>query len=252
MIDYSKEKIEDSVKKRHEHIMQSPFEKYRLKLLNLLFRNSINGTVLEIGCNIGAAAKIYKSNIRKAVLMDIDLFLLKCANHFNADSKNLSFVCGDSVDLPFQEFSFDSIIFTEVLEHISKEFHNKVLKEILRIGKVNCTILISTPNRLSFPALEGKFIELFFKDYVWNAWNAEHRYIYSSKEFINFLSSNGLCIKKWFGYYFLPGSLLVRLPKKLQQILGYFSYLFSKYLGKIFPFKYLGFSTIVELQRLKT
>ncbi|MBL7129842.1 MAG: class I SAM-dependent methyltransferase [Candidatus Omnitrophica bacterium] len=230
--------------------MQSPFEKYRLRLLDSLFDSSISGVVLDIGCNIGGVAKIYKNNIKKAVLMDKDSFLLKCAGHFNDYSKNLSFVCGDLVNLPFRDFSFDNIILTEVIEHTSKEVHKKILREILRIGKNGCTIFISTPNRLSLPALEGRFIKIFLKNYVWNAWDNTHQYVYTSREFIKFLSLSNLCIKKWFGYYFLPGSLLIRLPKRLQQILGYFSYLVSKYLGELFPFKYLGFSTIVELQKV--
>ncbi|MFC1699004.1 class I SAM-dependent methyltransferase [Candidatus Omnitrophota bacterium] len=247
---YNEREIEGFARKRHEHIAQSPFERYRLELMGLLFDNSIKGMVLDIGCNIGEGTRTYKHRAKKAVLMDKELFLLKCAGRFNKDLTNLSFVCADLANLPFRGSSFDSIILTEVLEHQPKGIHNEILEEILRIAKDGCTIFISTPNRLSVPALEGKFIKIFFRNYIWNAWDDTHQYIYSSKEFINFLSSRGLQIKDWLGYYFLPGSLLIRLPKKMQQVLGYLSFLVSRHLGRTFPFKYLGFSTIVQLQKL--
>lgn len=52
----------------------------------------------------------------------------------------------ESGALPFPSFSFDGIVFTEVLEHIAIRNPNEILEDFLRVLKPGGILLFSTPN----------------------------------------------------------------------------------------------------------
>ncbi len=230
----------------------SPFDKYRYKLfIDLINNHDTLGNVIDIGCDIGVLEPYYEKKSKSLVLFDLDLFSLRCARSFNKSIVNkTSFLSGDISKLPFKTGSFDTVIALEVIEHLPKETHRAILDGIIRILKKGATIYISTPNSFSLAGLEGKVIELLSHKYKWNAWDPTHEYIYNAFEFIDFLKSfGGLKIKKVTGSYFLPGSLVVRLPLSLQNMLGAFSYLISRFVGFLPPFKWLGFTTFIEAEK---
>jgi 2-polyprenyl-3-methyl-5-hydroxy-6-metoxy-1,4-benzoquinol methylase len=230
------------------HTELSQFDKYRIKLMSMIFNRSLSGIVLDVGCSIGEMVKYYERHSSKSICCDTDLFLIRGARYVNKSLSKSSFICGDIRNLPFQNAYFDTIIALETIEHIPKCDHERVIDEILRIAKPNAVIYISTPNRFSLPGVEGKLIKILARDYKWDAWDPTHKYIYSSREFIRFTASKNLQIRNIYGFYFLPGSTLVRLPAIIQRILGAFSFFISRSFGCFFPLKYLGFSTILELK----
>lgn len=230
---------------------ESPFDKYRFKLYgDILNKEKALGATIDIGSNIGLLAKTYAARSPAVVLCDMDPFSLSGAKLVNAGlSAKIDYVCSDIHALPFQDAYFDTVIAFEVLEHLPKEKHAEVIGELLRICRKGARLYMSTPNRISFAGLEGKIIETFVKGYKWNAWDPTHRYIYSSFEFINFLKQFDARVVWSMGSYFLPGSLMVRMPGMVQRGLGLFSYLIAKYLGGAFPFKWCGFTIVAELRK---
>lgn len=58
--------------------------------------------------------------------------------------KQVSFICGDATNLPFENQSFDAVTMFDVLEHIPD--HKKAVSEALRVLRPGGFILISTPN----------------------------------------------------------------------------------------------------------
>ena len=58
--------------------------------------------------------------------------------------KQVSFICGDATNLPFENQSFDAVTMFDVLEHIPD--HEKAASEALRVLRPGGFILISTPN----------------------------------------------------------------------------------------------------------
>ncbi|MEW6614395.1 MAG: class I SAM-dependent methyltransferase [Thermodesulfobacteriota bacterium] len=233
-------------KKLHTELSQ--FDKYRIKLMRRVFNKSLSGIVLDTGCSIGEMVKYYERRSSKSICCDMDLFLIRGTRYVNKNLPKSSFICADIRNLPFQNAYFDTIIALEIIEHLPKCDHERVINEILRVAKPDAVIYISTPNRFSLSGVEGKLIKIFVRDYKWSAWDSSHKYIYSSREFIRFTASKNLHIKNIYGFYFLPGSTLVRLPAILQRILGTFSFFISRSFGCFFPLKYLGFSTILELK----
>ena len=230
---------------------ESPFDRYRFKLYDdILNKNRTLGATIDIGGNIGLLEKRYAERSSAIVLCDKDLFSLKGARVVNENlPTKIDYLCSDIYKLPFKNAYFDTVIAFEVLEHLPKEKHSNAIDELLRISKKGAKIYISTPNKISLAGLEGKIIEAFVRDYKWNAWDPTHQYIYSSFEFIDYLKHFDAEIVRSIGSYYLPGSLIVRMPRLVQNALGSLSYLISKHWGKAFPFKWCGFTVVAELRK---
>ena len=229
----------------------SPFDTYRNTIMSKLLRCKSYGKVLEIGSNIGMMTKSYEANFARIVLCDYDFFCLKGAklNHENSRQK-IKFVCADAGNLPFKDAYFDMVIILEVIEHLHKDRHSQLLEEVLRVCHPGAAIFASTPNSFSLPGIEGRLMELFIRGFKWNAWDDTHQHIYSSWGFIRFLKGFKVKIDYFLGFYFLPGSLLARMPVFIQNILGHFSYWVSYLFGRYFPLRYIGFTTIVKFNKL--
>lgn len=249
---HSNKKIEEYVKIRQLRTKTSPFDNYRIRLMgHLVKKEPYLGDVLDIGSNIGAMAKYYSDKARKIVLCDLDSFVVKGARIVNPDIKDLDLISGNIKQLPFKDNQFDTVVSLETIEHVYENEQEDVVKEIIRVAKSGATIYLSTPNRLSAAGLEGKLIGLFKKGYQWDAWDNDHKYIYRAWDFEKFLKKfdKEIEVKSIFGSYFLPGSIVVRMPLFIQRFLGFMSYIIARTIGNIFPIKYMGFTTIAVLKK---
>ncbi len=99
--------------------------------------------------------------------------------------------------LPFQDNSFDLVIFTEVIEHLHKNYLGS-LKEISRIIKPNKFILFSTPNAKSLRKVlrigkrdKGHFREFSMQECLFMLQRAGFKII-SNKEILNPHLSNSI------------------------------------------------------------
>lgn len=138
-----------------KHTSKNPIQKF---LINNFYRNLISLTktlgpksILDAGCGEGfTMERLNKNGIgnkiegveysKDAILLGKNLF------------PNLTFKEGSVYDLPYRDNSFDLVICTEVLEHLSEP--SKVLKEVLRVSKEY--VLVSVPNEPFF--MLGNFI----------------------------------------------------------------------------------------------
>lgn len=235
---------------RQIRFKNSPFDTYRNTIMSKILSYKSSGKVLEIGSNTGIMTKSYEANFTRIVLCDCDFFCLKGAKLNHGDNRQkIKFVCADAGDLPFKDAYFDMVIILEVIEHLHKDRHNQLLEEVLRVCHPGAVVFISTPNSFSLPGIEGRLMELFIRGFKWNAWDDTHQYVYSSWGFTRFLKGFKVKIDYFLGFYFLPGSLLARMPVFIQNILGYFSYLVSYSFGSYFPLRYVGFTTIVKFNK---
>ena len=93
--------------------------------------------VLDIGC--GSSRII--THFNNAVGIDIDKNKIEYMKKIN---KNIEFEVMDCCNMEFGDKSFDTIICTEVIEHLEKP--EKLLSEISRIVRNNGIVLIATPD----------------------------------------------------------------------------------------------------------
>ncbi|MGB0579784.1 MAG: class I SAM-dependent methyltransferase [Limisphaerales bacterium] len=101
--------------------------------------------ILEVGCRAGNLTQFYAEG-NDVTGVDIDRNALK---EFE-DRLNLKgqWVDVDSEDLPFRDGEFDTVIFSEVMEHL--RFPQKALREIARVLQPKGRLIGSVPNAFRF------------------------------------------------------------------------------------------------------
>lgn len=106
---------------------------YLFRTLKKLF-HEISGSVLDFGCG----SSPYQSfiNVEKYIKVDY-------ANESHPVGNSVIDVFYDGTTLPFENNSFDSILCTEVFEHVPNL--DNILKELHRVLKPQGKILISVP-----------------------------------------------------------------------------------------------------------
>lgn len=63
---------------------------------------------------------------------------------------NLTFLCGDAEEMPFENGSFDRVVSFETIEHLRDQ--KKFLSEVRRVLKSDGILILSSPNKSSFRA----------------------------------------------------------------------------------------------------
>jgi len=117
-------------------ILFNPFFLIRHALLKHIANNKefIHGMVLDFGCG----SMPYKSLFQYSNYIGVDI---KISGHPQEDKKPTIYY--DGKNLPFKNETFDSILCSEVFEHI---FNLKeIIIELKRVLKANGTMLITTP-----------------------------------------------------------------------------------------------------------
>lgn len=96
--------------------------------------------ILEVGGGQGGLTPLLYPNAH-ITNIDIDPAFAQAVSN---QHKNVTFVCGDATQLPFDSDSFDAVTMFDVLEHIPD--HEKAISEALRVLRSRGTLLVSTPN----------------------------------------------------------------------------------------------------------
>lgn len=105
--------------------------------------------ILEVGGGQGGlTALLYP----KSHIINLDLEPKFAQANCN-QNKNVTFICGDATQLPFEDNSFDAVTMFDVLEHIPDD--TKSISEALRVLRPGGMLLISTPKEnWKFPYYE--------------------------------------------------------------------------------------------------
>jgi ubiquinone/menaquinone biosynthesis C-methylase UbiE len=108
--------------------------------------------VLDIACGEGYGSRLLSQNALAVTGVDIDAATIDhAAKKYTA--RNLSFVKGDIVNIPFEAASFDVVVSFETLEHTDQ--HQKALSEIKRVLRPGGILLISTPEKKKYTDAPG-------------------------------------------------------------------------------------------------
>ena len=102
---------------------------------DIALRKYAHGNLLDLGCGAAPLYGFYRKFVDNNICVDW--------NNSPHSSRYIDFACDLNQALPFQENSFDTIILSDVLEHIRKPY--SLLKEISRILTPKGKILINVP-----------------------------------------------------------------------------------------------------------
>ena len=108
--------------------------------------------VLDVGCGIGYLSGLACQSGAQVYGVDTSAVALKKGVVLTGH-KTLS--CASAEQLPFQDATFDKVIFADVIEHVSDD--KAALTEILRVCKDGARVVVATP------AIEAVFTETRMK-----------------------------------------------------------------------------------------
>jgi ubiquinone/menaquinone biosynthesis C-methylase UbiE len=101
------------------------------------------GTVLDLGCGDGAFTRPLRERGYAVVGSDLSLGRLKALKNVTPCLLEAS-----AIQLPFRDQCFDTILFTEVLEHLAdREAQRQALREFARVLSRDGRLVLTTPNR---------------------------------------------------------------------------------------------------------
>lgn len=105
----------------------------------------VGADVLEAGCGEGYGANLLASAARSVVGLDYDA---ETASHVADRYPDIRVVRGDLQRLPFADGSVEVVVTLQVIEHLWDQ--PGFLRECARVLAPAGTIIVSTPNRLTF------------------------------------------------------------------------------------------------------
>ena len=174
-----------------------------------------DAVILDCGCGFGSFYNLTEN--LNTIYLDFSFNLLK--KFENTHNLKTSKICGDVLNLPFRDNSFDLILCINVLEHIKD--YKKALNEIKRVLKDNGTVIIVVVNSESF------INEEIFNDFT----------IYHKPLCLKDFNTEGFYLKDYKTFYFIPPILKVFPTVILEKISNVFYNGLDSKLGRIFKRK---------------
>lgn len=103
-------------------------------------------SLLEVAVGPGRISKDIKLNTAQNVIgMDSSFPMLKLAKQ-NVRDENWSFICGDAMNLPFQDGSFDALVTFHFVRHLTAPERTRVFQEFSRVLSGNGILVIDALN----------------------------------------------------------------------------------------------------------
>jgi ubiquinone/menaquinone biosynthesis C-methylase UbiE len=136
-----------------------------------------DGNILDVGCGDGYITSQISQEFKEVIGIDISEQAVRIAKTKNP---KIVFTVASCINIPFSDNSFDTVVASEIIEHVNYEDGKTLLKEARRILKPQGKLIISTPN-LSNPYM--KFLQIRHK-------NIEHLKEYTKKEFAKLISTH--------------------------------------------------------------
>ena len=93
-----------------------------------------SGDVLDLGCGKKPYERLLGRGVRRWVGLDF---------HTTYSGRSSADVFGNALDVPFKSGSFDTVLCTEVLEHVPRP--DQVFREVTRILKPGGTLILTVP-----------------------------------------------------------------------------------------------------------
>lgn len=158
---------------------------FRLVFLNSQVKVGADEFILDIGCGEADFKEILYRNMKHANYVGIELSTKALESALTKKSRHpYMFIQKDiNTGIPLKDKSFDRIICTEFIEHISKESGDYLLKEANRVLKDDGVFYLSTPDKT---LAEG----IYANDHI-------HEYEY--QEILDSLSDNGFEVINQYG-----------------------------------------------------
>jgi ubiquinone/menaquinone biosynthesis C-methylase UbiE len=103
------------------------------------------GTVVEIGCGVGATARYLQGQYERYIGIDYSEAMIDAARAFNAGLPNVSFIAANVKQMPLETASADTMLMIGALHHMTEL--DEVIAELGRVAKPGATFVTLEPQR---------------------------------------------------------------------------------------------------------
>lgn len=100
--------------------------------------------LLDTGCGTGNYIAAVKNRVASCVGLDPNTGMIKQARTKHGDDPKVTLQQASVLEIPFPDSSFDVVIMTQVLHHLTPDTHTTALSEIVRVLRPGGTFWIST------------------------------------------------------------------------------------------------------------
>jgi 2-polyprenyl-3-methyl-5-hydroxy-6-metoxy-1,4-benzoquinol methylase len=177
---------------------QLEFEKNRLTVIEHLVPKARGSSrALDVGCAIGVFTNLLYQKGYEALGIDTNEELVTFAKNRYT---HCTFKLMNALYLEIAPSTFDLVLALEIIEHLADPY--RFIRNIHQALKEDGVILLSTPNRLSLEGARGAVMKKV-ANINWNAWDPEHKHVYTSIEIIQLLG-RFFKIQSVVGYYYVP------------------------------------------------
>lgn len=113
--------------------------------------------ILEIGCGNGKTAVFLRGQGYKVTAMDFSQSAIDMCQ--SSMDKDIEFVCGDALCMPFADGSFDGAVSYHVIEHLTADEMKTAVSEIKRVLKKGSHLLIKVFSKGDMRSNKGERID---------------------------------------------------------------------------------------------
>jgi len=152
--------------------------------------------ILEVGSGSGRDGIIFAREGGRVVSLDYSMPALELVRSQLDEQGEVSLVCGDAFDLPFEDGTFDLVFHQGLLEHFRNP--EEMLEEHRRVLKRGGYILVDVPQRYHYYTLVKHILILAGRWFA--GWETE----FSVKELEKMLENKGFMVIESYGEWLNP------------------------------------------------
>lgn len=101
------------------------------------------GTCLDCGCGRGLYTRFLVQRASRVYALEARKDCLKLTRQATRGHDNIELILGRAESLPFKDKCFDTVVCTEVMEHIDND--EKAMAEVARVAKEGARLILSVP-----------------------------------------------------------------------------------------------------------
>ncbi len=156
-VGYHWKQIGRSLRKRNPYVVA----RYK-NILSLVGKDLSGKRVLDIGCGDGVLSYLLTQAGADVTGVDTSKEAIDFAMHKTMGMDNIRFTIASAYDLPFENRTFDTIVSTEVIEHLAHP--ETMLVEVKRVWSGKGCVVITTPVKLTAKPMDKMHYQEFFEE----------------------------------------------------------------------------------------